>query len=52
MYIDGVPVLNTIAYDAVLENIKRIEILKGPQGTLYGKNAEAGVINIITKKTK
>jgi len=50
MYIDGVPAQSTIGYDAVLEEIQRIEVLKGPQGTLYGKNAQAGVINIITKK--
>lgn len=50
MYIDGVPTFTTLGYDAILEDIERIEILKGPQGTLYGKNAYAGVLNILTKK--
>jgi len=51
MYIDGVPMLGSIGFNAVFMDIERIEVLKGPQGTLYGKGAEAGVINIITKKS-
>ncbi|CCK81467.1 TonB-dependent receptor [Desulfobacula toluolica] len=50
MYVDGVPILDGMAYEQDMLDIERIEVLKGPQGTLYGKSSEAGVINIVTKK--
>ena len=36
--------------DISLLDVERIEVLRGPQGTLYGRNCEAGVINVVTRK--
>jgi iron complex outermembrane receptor protein len=49
-YIDGVNQFNLDTYIAQLFEVERIEVLRGPQGTLYGRNAMAGVVNIITKQ--
>ena len=48
--IDGVFVARPSSTSGVLYDIDRIEVLKGPQGTLYGRNATGGAINIITRK--
>jgi len=48
--IDGIPVSASQGFNITLMDIERIEVLKGPQGTLYGKEAQAGVINVITKQ--
>lgn len=47
--IDEVPVARTGAALTNLSDIERIEVLRGPQSTLFGKNASAGVVNITTK---
>ncbi len=47
--VDGVVLGRSGQAFADLYDIERIEVLRGPQGTLYGKNAQAGVLNIVTK---
>ncbi|MEY4628229.1 MAG: hypothetical protein RLZZ595_555 [Bacteroidota bacterium] len=49
-YIDGVAQFNLDTYIPQLQNVDRIEIIRGAQGTLYGRNAMGGIINITTKK--
>jgi iron complex outermembrane receptor protein len=49
IYVDGVYLAIAQAAFFSFNNIEQIEVLKGPQGTLFGRNAAAGVINITTK---
>lgn len=50
LVVDGVPTLRAQGFDDSLLGIERVEILRGPQSTLYGRNAEAGVVSIVTRK--
>ncbi len=49
-YVDGVYQFDYFSAPLNFSNIERVEILRGPQGTLYGRNAFGGVLNVITKK--
>lgn len=49
-YIDGVNQFSLDTYISPLFDVERIEVLRGPQGSLYGRNAMGGVINIITRQ--
>lgn len=48
-YVDGVYIPSITGNIFKFNNIERIEVLKGPQGTLFGRNATGGVIQIVTK---
>lgn len=49
IYVDGVSYGGVLGNNGFLDEIERVEILKGPQSTLYGKSAYSGVINVISK---
>lgn len=48
LYVDNVPGFNPSAFDFEFQDIQRIEVLRGAQGTLYGRNAIGGIVNIYT----
>ncbi|MGI9295364.1 MAG: TonB-dependent receptor, partial [Pseudomonadales bacterium] len=49
VYIDGVYLARTIGANLEFADIERIEVLRGPQGTLFGKNTIGGAINVVSK---
>lgn len=52
VFIDGVYRSRSAAQIGDLPNIQRVEVLRGPQSTLFGKNASAGIISIITQEPR
>ncbi len=49
-YVDGVYIAGPTSTNFDLLDVQRIEVLRGPQGTLFGRNTTGGAINIVTKK--
>ena len=47
-YVDGVPHFESSAFNIDLSNIAAVNVFRGPQGTLYGRNTIAGIINVYT----
>lgn len=50
MVVDGVPLLDKNMYDHAMQDVSRIELLRGPQGSLYGRNSPGGVMEIHTTR--
>lgn len=49
LYVDNIPYSDKSAYDFNFHDIERIDVIRGPQGTLYGRNAMGGVIRVHTR---
>jgi iron complex outermembrane receptor protein len=49
LYVDGIYQQSSIALNNELPDVERIEVLKGPQGTLFGRNATGGAIQVFTR---
>ncbi len=52
IHLNGDPLFSTRLFETEFFDLERIEVLRGPQGTLFGRNATSGVVNVITAKPK
>ncbi|MBO4907072.1 MAG: TonB-dependent receptor plug domain-containing protein [Bacteroidaceae bacterium] len=49
LYVDGVPQVSAASFDFNFSDVDRIDVLRGPQSTLYGRNSMGGVVRVFTK---
>lgn len=49
LYVDGVPQVSAAGYDFNFAGVDRVDVLRGPQSTLYGRNSMGGVVRVFTK---
>ena len=50
IHVNDMPIVNPRLFEGEFYDLQRVEVLRGPQGTLFGRNATAGVVNFITNK--